>query len=544
MQGFADFLDGLLGGTVLLALSLAVGGVVWVLAVVRPWRRDVPERVLGRAIGVMAAGAAALALAQVATLGVKVMLLSRYIGPETLTSFTTTLQFRAGSTRAALALALAACALRLRARPAATRRWAIAALLAASLTATGAWLVHAAGRLEQRGALMALTVLHQVGAAVWVGGVVQLVALWGLARRDVGAAAAWPELVARFSRVAVLSLIALLAAAVPLVVLYVGSWQGLVGTGYGSLVLTKVALLSAALLLAAFNFRAARRQASTGEEVLVRRLPYLAEAEMILLIILLFTAASLSSQPPPVDGTAERATWREVVEVFRPKWPSLRTPSVATKLADASTPLPLGGARTNVAYAWSNFSHNVAGLFLLGMSLVALAGWARAPWARHWPLGLVALAVFIFLRTSASEGTWPFGPMGVWDNALASAEALQHRIGAGLALALGFLEWRARAAPTRRALLPYVFPVLAAVGGVVLVAHSHTAFEPKSSYLVQVTHTTMGALAVVMACGRWLELRLGPPLGRAGGAASTVAMLLIALVLVFYREANVVVPLE
>ena len=59
---------------------------------------------------------------------------------------------------------------------------------------------------------------------------------------------------------------------------------------------------------------------------------------------------------------------------------------------------------------------------------------------------------------------------------------------------------------------------------------------------MQVTHTTMGALAVVMACGRWLELRLDPPLGRVGGAASAGAMLLIALVLVFYREANVEIP--
>jgi putative copper resistance protein D len=231
-----------------------------------------------------------------------------------------------------------------------------------------------------------------------------------------------------------------------------------------------------------------------------------------------------------------------VVEVFRPKWPSLRTPSVATKLGDASRPRALGGERTNVAYSWSNFSHNVAGLFLLGMSLVALAGWMRAPWARHWPLGLVGLAVFVFLRTSASEGTWPFGPTGVWENALASAEPLQHRIGAALALSLGLLEWRARARRRPSALLPYVFPALAALGGVVLLTHSHVAFEPKSSYLVQVTHTTMGALAVVMACGRWLELRLASPAGRLGGAASTVAMLLIALVLVFYREANVVLP--
>jgi hypothetical protein len=59
---------------------------------------------------------------------------------------------------------------------------------------------------------------------------------------------------------------------------------------------------------------------------------------------------------------------------------------------------------------------------------------------------------------------------------------------------------------------------------------------------VQVTHSTMGALAVLLACGRLLELRLGPPRGLAAGVGSTIALLLIALVLLFYREANVVVP--
>ena len=64
----------------------------------------------------------------------------------------------------------------------------------------------------------------------------------------------------------------------------------------------------------------------------------------------------------------------------------------------------------------------------------------------------------------------------------------------------------------------------------------------KSSYLVQVTHTTMGALMVLVACGRLLELRLASAVGRAAGIASSTAMLLIALVLVFYREANVEIP--
>ena len=87
-----------------------------------------------------------------------------------------------------------------------------------------------------------------------------------------------------------------------------------------------------------------------------------------------------------------------------------------------------------------------------------------------------------------------------------------------------------------------MFPLLAATGGLLMLTHSHVAFEVKSSYLVQVTHTTMGALMVLVACGRLLELRLVSAVGRAAGIASSTAMLLIALVLVFYREANVRFP--
>jgi putative copper resistance protein D len=268
--------------------------------------------------------------------------------------------------------------------------------------------------------------------------------------------------------------------------------------------------------------------------------PHLAEAEILVLGLLLFAAATLASQPPAVDVTTERATPAEVAEVFAPKWPTLRTPSLDDKRRDGSDPYAVvGGERSATAYQWSNFSHNVAGLALGAMAVLALvAGAGGARWTRHWPIGLVVLSGFLFLRTSASEGTWPFGPAPFFGD----AEALQHRLGAILALALGLAEWRARTRPRTESALPYVFPALAAVGGVLLLTHAHAAFELKSNYLIQVTHSTMGALAVLLACGRWLELRLGSRDGRTAGALAHVAMLLIALVLVFYREANVVVP--
>jgi putative copper resistance protein D len=268
--------------------------------------------------------------------------------------------------------------------------------------------------------------------------------------------------------------------------------------------------------------------------------PYLVEAEMFVLVIVLFTAATLGAQPPAVDVIGERATATEVVEVFRPKIPSLRTPSLdAKRQASAGDPFAVvGGERTATAYQWSNFSHNVAGLVVGAMAILALvASTGRVRLARHWPAGLVVLAVFVFLRSSGSDGAWPFGDAPFW---LGDAEGFQHRLGAFLALAIGALEWRARIRPRPGSVLPYVFPALAMAGGVLLLTHSHTAFELKSNYLIQVTHSTMGAFAVLIACGRWLELRLPQPAARTAGVLSHVAMLLVALVLVFYREANIV----
>jgi hypothetical protein len=52
-----------------------------------------------------------------------------------------------------------------------------------------------------------------------------------------------------------------------------------------------------------------------------------------------------------------------------------------------------------------------------------------------------------------------------------------------------------------------------------------------------------GALLVAftgfVVAARWLELRLTPPWRKVAGAAASVAMLIIAFILVFYREANI-----
>jgi putative copper resistance protein D len=533
-----DFFTGLLRGTGLLGLALAAGGVVWGLAVLRaPWSDDVPPRAARRCLDIVGLGALVLGLARAAALLLESYVLSVTLGRPVLTALLATPHFAAGIAHAVLALGLALAVVRLRGKPRALVGWAVAGLLAALIAMSGAWLTHAVGRLAHRAPLMMLTLAHQLGAAAWVGGLVQLGALWRLARRDAPAAAAWPTLVRRFSSLAAAAVGVLVLSALPLTWTYAGSWQALIGTGYGSLVVTKAALLVAVLALAFVTRRTVwARDAFEAGSALRERLPRLAEAETVVLVIILFAAASLSAQPPAADQPlADTATGAEIVEVFRPKIPSLHAPSLEA-MQRSRAEMASGKDRTREAYLWSNFSHNVSGLILLGTSLFALVGLARGTgWDRHWPLGFVALAVFVYLRAAANEGAWPFGPTPLWH---IDAEGLQHRVAAGLVLALGLVEWRARARVLRLAALPYVLPVLAGAGSVLLLTHSHAAFQSKASFLVQVTHSTMGALAALLAAARWLELRLAPPASRWAGIAASLAMVGIALVLVFYREAN------
>src|SRR5262249_61636334 len=107
----------------------------------------------------------------------------------------------------------------------------------------------------------------------------------------------------------------------------------LFGTGYGALLVTKAMLMAITLVLAAPNLFAARRgESGDGADVVRGRLPHLVEAEVIILVMILFTASALSTQPPAIDvRAAEQASVFEVLEVFRPKLPRLYTPALRAR---------------------------------------------------------------------------------------------------------------------------------------------------------------------------------------------------------------------
>jgi copper resistance protein D len=142
--------------------------------------------------------------------------------------------------------------------------------------------------------------------------------------------------------------------------------------------------------------------------------------------------------------------------------------------------------------------------------------------------------VFLFFRSDAES--WPLGPIGFWESTFNNGEVLQHRIATLLVFVLGILELQARKSKNENTKMPYFFPILAAFGGLMLLTHSHVGFQPKSAFLIQVGHTMMGVMSLILACGRWLELKLDKPGKDIAGFVSVAALFLIGLILMFYRE--------
>ncbi len=540
MTLLAGFLDVLLRGLGSIGLSAAVGGLAYALLVLRPLRQPSPlgEAALRRSLRLVGVGAAVLAAAQAVLLFViHPWALADASGQWPLGEFLGTDFGRAGLIRVGLGIALMLAARWLVSRPAARPRWATAVTLAALLMLNGAWLAHAVSRLDRRGLLMAVTVLHQLGAVIWVGGVIHLVGfalLWRSVRAGGGpeAAALGPQVLARFSAVALAAMALVLVPGLALTWYYVGSWDGLIGTGYGVMVLTKVALLGAAVALGALNFWLLRRPGDAHG--LAARVPAFVEAEVGLGITLLLAATSLTSLPPAVDVVADRATPAEVVSRFVPKMPRLASPPVGQLLAAAAPIDDTLAKRQPEEYAWSEYNHHTAGFFVFLMGVLAVLDRpGRTRWARHWPLLFLGLAAFLFVRNDPRA--WPLGPAGFWES-MVLPDVLQHRLVVLLIIGLAVFEWLVRIGRLARPGWRYVFPILCAVGGAILLTHSHAMFNLKSEFLAEVSHAPMGIFAVFLGWGRWLELRLPESDGRIPGWIWAISMLVIGLILLFYRE--------
>jgi putative copper resistance protein D len=518
------FIDVLLRGLALCAQALAVGGVPFLLVTLRGETGAPAERARARATRLVVTASLALAAAQATLLVAHLATLADEHGWPVADALTTT-YFTAGLLRTVGAVGLALVVPLLPVAPAARRVPVTLTLgLAVGLIATAAWMSHAAARLADQAALFVLDFIHQTAAAVWIGGLGHLVCTAVPA-----GAAAWPlGVLRRFSATALLAVAVLVVTGAALSWFYVGDVGGLVGTAYGLMVQTKLVMLAGLLLLGALNYRTVRRAVPSDAQPL-RRLRSFVEVEVGLGLTVLFVAASLTSLPPSADVVADRATPAEVASQLAPAWPRLTSPAHAE--------LPAGdrdAPRTAADRAWSDYNHNVAGLFVLAMGgLASLEAFRGARWARHWPLVFLGLGAFMLVRSD--PGAWPLGPVGFWEG-FTYPSVVQHRLFVALVGAFGLFEWAVRTGRAPHRGWAYAFPVMAVIGGGLLLTHSHALENLKVEFLTEVTHAPLGILALAVGWGRWLELRMGPPGDRLPRRIWAGALTLVGLLLLTYHE--------
>ena len=506
----------------LVGQAVTLGGAAFSLAVLRRGRTGDSARALDLTLALAALGALLAALAQAGTLAALAAELADSRGWPVAALLGSTVGL-SGLIRIAFALIAVAAALDFRRAPGSITRGMILLTAAGLLSLTGTLATHAVGWVGSGLWTVAVSVLHQAAAGVWVGGLVCAAAL--ALRPDGDPPEAWLR---RFSVLAATAVATIALTGAALSIQYIASPAAAIGTSYGAMVLTKVTLFVALLVLGALNHRALRGTRPLGI-VLRRRL----EVEAGLAIVVIFLAASIGAAPPAVDVGADTATLAEIRGVLAPQWPRLEAPSLA-ELAAASDLGNVAAPRSAEETAWSEFGHHVAGLFIVTMGVLAIlerTGWA--PWARHWPLLFIGLTGFVAYNMDP-EG-WQTGRVGFWKQLL-GLEVLQHRILLALTALLGLAEWRVRSGRNPSSPWRYVFPLVFIVSGTLLLSHAHEVNDAKSSFLMELTHLPMGLVVLVAGWARWLELRLPPIDGRRAGRFWGPSLLALGLLLLFYRE--------
>ncbi|MBV8630642.1 MAG: CopD family protein, partial [Silvibacterium sp.] len=446
--------------------------------------------------------------------------------------------FRADCLFAAGALALAFAAKR-------GRDWT-AALAAAVIVGASTALSHAASRVEARPVLLLLTFVHHLGAAAWIGGLASLL----VAIRSTQNPQNIHPMTERFSKIAMVSVAALVSAGAGMAFYFIGSWKAMYGTSYGLMVLAKVYLLLLALGLGACNFWLVRSTRSDGAPTMVR-LRRFSEVEIGLGVTALLAAASITSQAPAVDLQSQDLLSRhEIVERMSWRTPALQSPNVSELPKAAPLKVHLedesfsGGSQDAlISRKWSEYNHQWAGVIVLAAGLLALLSKLKGQrWARNWPLLFIGLAIFIVVRADADA--WPLGPRSFWAT-FAESDVLQHRLYALLITCFAVFEWAVETGRLKSEKAALVFPALCAAGGALLLTHSHATGNIKDELLAEMSHTPVALLGATAGWGRWLELRAfwSESPNRQVSAVSRIAswmwplcLALVGLILVNYRE--------
>jgi len=534
------FLSVVLRGASLTFQSLTVGGVIFLLLVLRGSGRDF-EHIKDSCLGWIRRFALALIAMQTSYLVANAFILmqSAEMGLADIIGANFVL---------AGALGLGACfavvALSSAGRASSHRGFLlpVAAIIASSVLTS-----HAMARLEHRLPLVFVTALHQLATAAWLGGLPFLL----IAVRRGSSPEFGRQLSARFSRLALMSVAVLASAGLILSFSYVGSLSAIYGTSYGAMVATKAILFGLLLFLGALNFQLVRH----GEtSFILASLKRFGEAEIGVGVTVILAAASLTSLPPAVDLPQDRVSGPEIYARMTPRPPRLSSPAKkdlpeevyaaqkrAFEMGSLSTESFVPGQsgtrpNTPAEKAWSEYNHHWAGIIVLSVGFLALlAQTGKSSWARNWPLLFLGLSVFLFLRSDPE--VWPLGPNSFWVT-FADPEVLLHRVFAALVVALAVFEWRVQTGRVASANIRLVFPMLIAASGALLLTHSHSLGNVKEEVLAELSHIPLAILAVMAGWSRWLELRL--PAENQTRAWLTrlwpVCISLIGILLLNYRE--------
>ena len=510
--------------------SLLIGGIVfhrWIAAEKPTLGETAPG------IPLLRLSAIALAVTQVLFLGLNTMLLRVSLG-LTLAETMSANFFVVGMVTIVAALAVALTPSRRLVSPG-----NLMTLLSLVALACGVLASHAASRIDQRAFLITCTAVHQGATAVWIGGLPQL---WITMRRPVSIAQ--ESTARRFSRLALISVVALSGTGLAMVLRYFDSPSALYATPYGVMVAVKILFFLILISMGAFNRKLVQAfsvNRNAGPRMVLR---HVLEAEIGIGITAILVAASLTSQPPAADLKLGRVTSAEIYQRMRPSWPRLSS-SRLTEISESSLqaskraraaglPPPPPHANTSGDIAWSEYNHHWAGIFVLLLGVLAAFAQRRNPGvARYWPLVLVGLAAFIFLRADP-EG-WPLGPDNFWE-AIQNGEVLQHKAFAMLILFFAIFELRVRLGKNR-SFAAYVFPAVCAFGGALLLTHSHSLDNLKEQLLAELSHAPIAVAAVFAGWSRWLELRLPEDHARWMTGVWPACFIAIGAILLNYREA-------
>jgi len=523
----------LLRGCTLAFQSLVIGGIVFELVVLSRAFPDPRARPGRRLIFWAAAG---LAAAQACYVGADTLILMESTGLR-FSEFVGANYFVAGGSSIMLALAVLWLNSSQPRQASAVKIAVCLGILAATVSTS-----HAAARVDDRALLIVLTVLHHAATGTWIGGLPYLMA----ALRQSGETEAGALVCSRFSRLALISAGTLFAAGVGLTFLYVGSAELVYGTAYGAMVAAKIYLFGSILTIGGFNFFLVRR-IRAGDYSFLSSLRRFTEAEIGVGFAVILVAASLTSQPPATDLASERLTAAELIQRIAPRAPRLEPPAadqlyppdVAARIRSGPSglasfvPGQLSAPITPEEIVLSEFNHNWSGLIVFLAGFFALLARLGVRAARAWPLAFLALAVFVFFMADADY--WPLGPLNFWHGFLVS-EVLIHRLVVPLIAAFAIFEWRVQTGRARSGFAALVFPAVCAVGGTLLITHSHSLNNVKEELLAELSHIPIALFGITAGWTRWLELRLPGGPRKAMAWIWPASFMLVGLVLLFYRE--------